>query len=148
MSNMTGEHPDSGETWLGLLRGALPVERAGQWAVRPDCGAVVVFSGTARDHSPGVEGVTRLDYEAYEEHVDKALATIAAEARAKWPVLGRVAMLHRVGEVAVGESSVVVAVSAPHRQEAFEAARYCIDTLKETAPIWKREVLEDGAASP
>ena len=146
MSDMTGEHPDSGETWLGLLRGPLPVEHAGQWVVRPDCGAVVLFSGTARDHSPGVEGVTRLDYEAYEEHVEASLATIEAEARAKWPVLGRVALLHRVGEVAVGESSVVVAVSAPHRQEAFEAARWCIDTLKDTAPIWKREVVGDDAA--
>jgi molybdopterin synthase catalytic subunit len=148
MKDMAGEHPDSGETWIGMLREALPVERAGQWVVRPDCGAVVVFSGTARDHSPGVEGVTRLDYEAYEEHVERSLATVAAEARAKWPVLGRVALLHRVGEVRVGESSVVVAVSAPHRHEAFEAARHCIDTLKETAPIWKREVLGDGATAP
>ena len=141
MSNMTGEHPDSGDTWIGLLRVALPVERASQWVVRPDCGAVVVFSGTARDHSPGVEDVTLLEYEAYEEHVERSLAGVAAEARAKWPELGRLVLLHRVGEVLVGESSVVVAVSAPHRHEAFESARYCIDTLKDTAPIWKREVL-------
>lgn len=135
------EHPDSGDTWIGFLRSPLPVDEAGAWVVRPDCGAVVVFSGTARDHSEGVEGVTRLDYEAYEEHVEASLSAVAGEARAKWPVVRRMVLLHRVGEVAVGESSVVVAVSAPHRQEAFEAARYCIDTLKETAPIWKREVL-------
>jgi molybdopterin synthase catalytic subunit len=144
MNGMTGEHPGPGETWIGLLRGSLPVDEASRWVVRPDCGAVVVFSGTARDHSEGVEGVTRLDYEAYEEHVERSLASVVDEARAKWPVLGRVVVLHRVGEVLVGESSVVVAVSAPHRHEAFEAARYCIDTLKETAPIWKREVLGKG----
>jgi len=134
------ERPDSGDTWIGLLKTPLPVAQAGDWVVRPDCGAVVVFSGTARDHSPGVEGVTRLDYEAYEEHVETSLAAVAVEARATWPVLGRVVLLHRVGQLAIGESAVVVAVSAPHRQEAFEAARFCIDTLKETAPIWKREV--------
>lgn len=124
------------------MHGPLPVATAGDWVVRPDCGAVVLFSGTARDHSEGVQGVVRLDYEAYEEHVDASLTEVAADTRAKWPMIGRIVMLHRAGEVAVGESSVVVAVSAPHRQEAFEAARYCIDTLKETAPIWKKEVLD------
>jgi molybdopterin synthase catalytic subunit len=135
------DHPDSNGTWVGLLQSPLPIDQAGAWVVRPDCGAVVVFSGTARDHSPGLTGVTRLDYEAYEEHVEKALTVIADDARARWPVLGRIVMLHRVGELAIGESAVVVAVSAPHRAEAFEAARFCIDTLKETAPIWKREVV-------
>jgi molybdopterin synthase catalytic subunit len=144
MNGMTGEHPGPGDDWIGLLGSPLPVEQAARWVVRPDCGAVVTFSGTARDHSPGVEGVTRLDYEAYEEHVERSLASVVADARAKWPEVGRVVVLHRVGPVAVGESSVVVAVSAPHRQEAFEAARHCIDTLKETAPIWKREVVGDG----
>lgn len=135
------DHPDSSDTWVGLLQSPLPVDEASEWVVRPDCGAVVVFSGTARDHSPGVAGVTRLDYEAYEEHVEKALIVIARDARARWPELGRVVMLHRVGELAIGESAVVVAVSAPHRGSAFDAARFCIDTLKETAPIWKREVV-------
>lgn len=134
------ERPDSGDTWIGLSKTSLPVAEAGDWVVRPDCGAVVVFSGTARDHSPGVEGVTRLDYEAYEEHVETSLKAVAAEARQKWPELGRIVLLHRVGQLAIGESAVVVAVSAPHRHEAFEAARFCIDTLKETAPIWKKEV--------
>lgn len=135
------DHPDSGDTWVGLLQSPLPIDEASEWVVRPDCGAVVVFSGTARDHSPGVDGVTRLDYEAYEEHVEKALVVIAEHARTRWPELGRIVMLHRVGELAIGESAVVVAVSAPHRGSAFEAARFCIDTLKESAPIWKREVV-------
>lgn len=135
------DHPESSDTWVGLLQSPLPIDEASEWVVRPDCGAVVVFSGTARDHSPGVDGVTRLDYEAYEEHVEKALTVIAEDVRTRWPELGRVVMLHRVGELAIGESAVVVAVSAPHRGSAFDAARFCIDTLKETAPIWKREVV-------
>jgi molybdopterin synthase catalytic subunit len=139
------EHPDSqperGDTWVGLLRNSLPIDEASAWVVRPDCGGVVVFSGTARDSSDGVEGIVRLDYEAYEEHVETSLRSIAAEARARWPELGRIVMLHRVGELPIGESAVVVAVSAPHRAEAFDAARFCIDTLKATTPIWKKEVV-------
>jgi molybdopterin synthase catalytic subunit len=139
------DHPESGpargDTWVGLLQSPLPIDEASAWVVRPDCGGVVVFSGTARDHSPGIVGVTRLDYEAYEEHVERSLTAIAEDARARWPELGRIVMLHRVGELAIGESAVVVAVSAPHRAEAFDAARYCIDTLKATTPIWKKEVV-------
>jgi len=141
MSEHPDKRPDSGDTWVGLLKSSLPIDQASAWVVRPDCGGIVVFSGTARDHSDGLDGVVRLDYEAYEEHVEKSLAAIAADARARWPELGRIVMLHRVGELPIGESAVVVAVSAPHRGEAFDAARFCIDTLKETTPIWKREVV-------
>ncbi|MBT5140719.1 MAG: molybdenum cofactor biosynthesis protein MoaE [Acidimicrobiaceae bacterium] len=136
--------PPSTDTWLRLTEEPLPVGAAGDWAVRPNCGAMVVFSGTARDHAPGREGVERLEYEAYEEHVVPRLAEIASEMRRQWPTLGRVALLHRVGVVPVGESSVVVAVSSPHRPESFEAARFGIDTLKATVPIWKREIWNDG----
>ena len=72
------------------------------------------------------------------------LAAIAAEARTRWPSLGRLALLHRTGLLGVGEASVLVAASAPHRAEAFDAARFCIDTLKATAPIWKRETWDGG----
>jgi molybdopterin synthase catalytic subunit len=132
------------ETWLGLSPGALPVDAASNWAVRPDCGAVVLFSGTARDHSSGRSGVHRLEYEAYEEQVVVRLGQIADTMRQRWPVLGRIALLHRVGEVGIGESAVVVVVSAPHRGEAFDAARFAIDTLKGTVPIWKREAWDGG----
>jgi|SRR5437764_2515123 len=115
-----------------------------EWAGRADCGAVVVFSGTVRDHAEGRPGVTSLQYEAYEEQVAPKLAAIADSARARWGVLGRIALLHRVGALAVGETSVVVVVSSPHRPEAFDAARFCIDTLKATVPIWKRETWEGG----
>jgi molybdopterin synthase catalytic subunit len=139
--------PASGDDWLGLSTDELPIGAACEWAVRPDCGAVVLFSGTARDHADGRHGVTELHYEAYEEHVLPRLERIAASLRHRWPMIGRVVLLHRVGALAVGTSSVVVAVSAPHRPEAFEAARFGIDALKATAPIWKKEIWDSGAES-
>lgn len=122
----------------------MPAAEALDWAVLPRCGAVVLFSGTARDHSDGRTGVTVLEYEAYEEQVLPRLERIADEVRRRWPDTGRIALLHRTGPVALGESSVICVVSAPHRVEAFEAGRYCIDTLKATVPIWKREVWDGG----
>ena len=136
--------PVEGETWVGLSSAPLPVAEATAWAVRPDCGGLVLFSGTARDHADGRPGVRQLEYEAYEEQVAPRLTTIADEARVRWPDVGRIALLHRTGPLSIGESAVVVAVSAPHRAAAFEAARFCIDTLKRTVPIWKREVWADG----
>jgi molybdopterin synthase catalytic subunit len=136
--------PVEGETWVGLSSAPLPVAEAAAWAVRPDCGGLVLFSGTARDHAEGRPGVQQLEYEAYEEHAVPRLVAIADEARVRWPEVGRIALLHRTGPLAIGESAVVVAVSAPHRAAAFEAARFCIDTLKRTVPIWKREVWAGG----
>jgi molybdopterin synthase catalytic subunit len=133
-----------GETWLGLSATPLPVAEAVAWAVRPDCGGLVLFSGTARDHAEGRPGVERLEYEAYDAQVVPRLQAVADEARARWPTVGRVALLHRTGVVDVGDSAVVVVVSAPHRAEAFEAARFCIDTLKRSVPIWKRETWAGG----
>lgn len=135
---------DDCDDWVGLTDGLLPTAEAGAWVVRPHCGAVVLFTGTVRDHAEGRPGVTGLAYEAYEEQAHARLAALAAEARLRWPGLGRVALLHRVGELAVTDVSVVVAVSAPHRAEAFEAARWCIDALKATVPIWKREAWAGG----
>jgi molybdopterin synthase catalytic subunit len=136
--------PERGDDWLALTVDELPVAAAYDWAVRPDCGAVVLFSGTVRDHAEGRGGVTHLDYEAYESQVEPRLVAIAADMRTRWPELGRVVIVHRVGRLLLGESSVVVAVSSPHRADAFEAARYGIDTLKATVPIWKRESWETG----
>ncbi len=129
---------------MGLGTDPLPVADALAWARRPDCGGVVLFSGDVRDSSPGRRGVSSLTYEAYEEEVEARLAAIAADARQRWPDLGRLVLLHRTGTLAVGESSVVVVASAPHRAEAFEAARFCIDTLKHTVPIWKLETWDGG----
>ncbi len=138
--------PSEGDRWLGLGHGPLPVEEVGRWVVLPSCGAVVVFTGTARDHSTGREGVSRLEYEAYEGQVEAKLDEIVEAARQRWVGLGRIALLHRVGEVPLTEAAVVVAVSAPHRGEAFEAARFGIDTLKATVPIWKREDWSGGTS--
>jgi molybdopterin synthase catalytic subunit len=129
--------------WVALTGDELSMDRATRWVERPDCGAVVVFGGTVRDHAEGRAGVDELEYEAYDSQVEPRLLRIAEEARTRWPV-GRVAIWHRRGVLAVGEYSVVVAVSAGHRGEAFEAARYCIDTVKQSVPIWKRERWQGG----
>ena len=136
--------PD-GADWLGLATGPLPTAEASAWAVVPGCGALVVFAGTVRDHAEGRPGVVSLAYEAYEEQVRPRLRALADEARRRWPALGRVVVLHRVGDLAVTEVSVLVAVSASHRPDAFDAARWCIDTVKSTLPIWKRETWEGGS---
>ncbi len=137
--------PSDGDEWVDLAAAELPIAAAYQWALRPECGAVVMFSGTTRDHAEGRDGVAHLTYEAYDEHVVRKFREIAAEMRRRWPDIGRVVLLHRVGRVEIGESSVLVVVSSPHRPEAFEAGRYAIDAIKEAAPIWKHEVWADGA---
>jgi molybdopterin synthase catalytic subunit len=111
---------------------------------RADAGAVVVFLGTVRDHSEGREGVTALDYEAYEGAAEAEMERVVSEARGRWD-LGTVALAHRVGRLVVGEVSVGVAVSSAHRPEAFEAARFMIDELKAGVPIWKKEHWADGS---
>ncbi len=113
-------------------------------AADPAAGASILFTGTVRDHSEGRSGVTKLVYDAYVEHVETSLATIASEACDRWPVL-RIVVEHRVGEVLVGQPSVLVAVSTAHRGDAFEAARYVIDELKRRAPIWKQEHWPGGS---
>ena len=138
------DESDEGRTLLAISPDRLDVGRAYDWAVHPSCGAVVLFSGTARDHSEGRDGVSSLSYEAWEEAALPRMAAIVAEIRRRHPSVVRVALLHRTGEVPVGESSVVVVAGAPHRPEAFAAARFGIDALKATVPIWKRETWTDG----
>jgi molybdopterin synthase catalytic subunit len=136
--------PYGSDDWVGVTADTLPIGAAADFVARPGCGATVVFTGVVRDHAEGRPGVTSLEYEAYDEQVTSRLAAIAAEARARWTTLGGLVLLHRTGLLAVGETSVVVAASAPHRGEAFDAARFCIDTLKATVPIWKRETWDGG----
>jgi molybdopterin synthase catalytic subunit len=137
--------PPDADDWLGVTSDALPVAAAYDWAVLPGCGAVVLFSGTVRDHADGRDDVTSLTYEAYDEQVVPRFASIAEETRLRWPMVGRLVLLHRTGRLGLGESSVVVVASAPHRPEAFEAARFAIDALKASAPIWKHEEWAGGA---
>jgi molybdopterin synthase catalytic subunit len=109
----------------------------------PDAGGLVTFVGAVRDHARG-RAIRHLEYEAYPAMAEREMDRIADEAAARWPGV-RVALAHRVGHLAIGDLAVVVVAAAPHRAEAFEAARYAIDTLKERVPIWKKEVATDGA---
>jgi molybdopterin synthase catalytic subunit len=131
--------------WIAVTADALPLDRAMQWATLAQCGAVVTFSGVVRDHADGRTDVRGMTYEAYEGPAELAMADVAAAARSRWPAVTRVALLHRVGELELSATSVVVVVSSPHRADAFEAARYCIDTLKESVPIWKQEHWSGGS---
>jgi molybdopterin synthase catalytic subunit len=110
---------------------------------RPDCGAVVVFLGTVRDLT-GDRRTVALDYEGYPAMAEKKMTEIESDTRTRWPV-GEMALVHRLGHLEVGEVSVAVAVSCPHRAQAFEACRYAIDRLKELVPIWKKENWADGS---
>jgi molybdopterin synthase catalytic subunit len=109
---------------------------------RNDCGAVATFLGTVRDLTDGRVTIA-LDYEAYPAMAEKKMAEIERETRQRWPV-GEMAMVHRLGRLDVGEVSVAVSVSCPHRGQAFEACRFAIDRLKELVPIWKKENWADG----
>ncbi len=112
-------------------------------AVRsPDAGAVVLFLGTVREMTDGRRTVA-LDYECYPEMAEKSMAKLEAQARKKWPLVGCV-LVHRTGRLELGEASVAVAVSTPHRRDAFEAGGWLIDTLKQVVPIWKKENWADG----
>jgi len=106
-------------------------------------GAVVLFLGVVRDNARG-RRVQHLTYEAYETLARREIERIGAAALERWPIT-RVAFAHRTGRLGVGEVSVAIAVSAPHRAEAFDAGRFCIDALKRTVPIWKKEIWDGGA---
>jgi molybdopterin synthase catalytic subunit len=106
-------------------------------------GAVVTFDGVVRDNTGG-RRVVSLQYEAYEPMAVKEMRRIGDEIRERWPDVERVGIIHRFGPLAISESSVVIVVTSPHRRVAFEACRYAIDRLKQTVPIWKKEIFEDG----
>jgi molybdopterin synthase catalytic subunit len=135
----------AGRDWISLMSRPLPVDEATAWATTPGSGAVVCFLGVVRENSEGRDGVRGMTYEAFEEEATRRFAELAAETRRRWPDVDRLALLHRMGDLELSDASVVVVASAPHRAEAFDAARFCIDTLKETAPIWKREHWQGGS---
>src|SRR5919204_2688544 len=123
---------------------SLPTERALEFVADSGAGGTCVFVGTVRDHSDaGI--VSHITYEAWDELAQTRLREIAEEVVEKWPVR-KVALLHRTGRLAIGEASVVIACSAPHRADAFEACRHAIELLKHDVPIWKKEQLESGEA--
>ena len=120
-----------------------PIDLAALLAKGPADGAVCLFVGIVRNENAG-RRVSHLEYEAYEDMALPLMEQIAAEAARCWPVTD-VRVVHRLGQLEVGEPSVAVAVASPHRPEAFAACRYVIDTLKATVPIWKKEFYENGA---
>jgi molybdopterin synthase catalytic subunit len=119
----------------------LSVEEAYAKADDQANGAIVVMSGMVR------KAVMSLEYQAYEPMALRVFYQIAADIRSSWSDVSRVVIYHRVGRLKIGEISVLVAVGCPHRREAFEACRYAIDTLKHTAPVWKKEHYQDGSSS-
>lgn len=131
-----------GSMWQ-LTHDAIDFHSLTETVRRDDCGAVVLFLGTVRSLTHGRETIA-LDYEAFGTMAEKKLAQIEAEVRDRWPI-GEIAMVHRLGHLRVGDVSVAVALSAPHRAQAFEACRYAIDRLKEIVPIWKKENWSDGS---
>lgn len=109
---------------------------------RPEAGAILTFSGATRDNFGGRQ-VTGLSYEAYQPMAVAVMTEIAAEAAAQWPG-ARVAIVHRIGALTIGEVSVIISVSTPHRADCYAASRFAIDALKERVPIWKKEHYADG----
>ena len=137
--------PSDEREWIALTSDRIPFEPAVEWATTPRAGAVVSFAGVVRDHAEGRDGVRAMTYEAYEQPAVRAMHDIADEVRHRWPDVERVALLHRVGELDLSETSVLVVVSSPHRRTAFDAASFAIDTLKEAVPIWKQEHWAGGS---
>lgn len=120
----------------------LNIQSCIDWVMTPQCGGIDVFIGTVREATKG-KTVVRLEFEAYEKMALKEMRKIAEEALQKWNV-HKISIHHRTGILKIGEIPVVIAVSAAHRDAAFDACRYIIDTLKKTVPIWKKEIFEDG----
>src|SRR2546423_6824097 len=128
------------DDWIDLTAEPLDPQDAAAFVSDPRAGGIAVFLGTTRAESNEAERpLIALAYEAYPDMVQPQLQDLAVRARQKWPIV-KLALLHRVGRVALAEPSVIIAVSTPHRQDAFEACRWLIDTLKSEAAIWKKEI--------
>jgi molybdopterin synthase catalytic subunit len=131
-------------TMIRLTREPIDYQALTEAVRRADCGGVVLFLGTVRDLTDG-KVTTALDYEAYAGMAEIKMAEIEQDTRSRWPV-GEMGLVHRLGRLEVGDISVAVAVSCPHRAEAFAACRHAIDRLKELVPIWKKENWADGTS--
>ncbi|NOW95708.1 molybdenum cofactor biosynthesis protein MoaE [Mucilaginibacter sp. SG564] len=129
-------------TQILLSAKTLNIQSCIDWIMSPESGGIDVFIGTVRNATKG-KPVLKLDFEAYEPMAISEMEKISRQAFEKWPVQ-KILIHHRTGTLQVGEVPVIIAVSAAHRDAAFEACRYIIDTLKQTVPIWKKEAFEDG----
>ena len=140
------EHKPQFQDSFSITIAPLLVEEIYALADDPRNGAIVVMSGMVRNQTNG-QPVESLEYQAYQPMALKVFENIATEIRQKWSDVTRVVIHHRIGRLKIGEISVLIAVGCPHRREAFEACQYAIDTLKHTAPIWKKEHWKDGSSS-
>lgn len=125
-----------------VTREAIDLQELVEFVTDPEAGAIVTFIGTTRNNNEGRK-VIALDYEAYPEMAEKELARLGEEAKKRWKIQ-RMAIVHRIGPVQITEPSVIIAVSAAHRHDAFEACRFAIEEIKKSVPIWKKEVFEGG----
>ena len=133
--------------WLVISSDPLPVDEAIAFVQDTKAGGIAVFLGTTRDEtSDDGRKLAALDYEAYEDMAAAQLRDLAASARYQWPVI-RISILHRTGRVEPSQPSVIIAVSTPHRADAFDACRWLIDSLKKDVAIWKKEIWADGSTS-
>ncbi len=130
--------------WVYVTRDQLDFNKVISFVEDPTAGAVVFFSGNVRNHSEGREGVSSLSYETYDEVIINELRKVAFSTASDFDKIVKVAIGHRLGPCAVGESTVVISVSSEHREAAFLAGKYAIDTLKRSVPIWKKETWIDG----
>jgi molybdopterin synthase catalytic subunit len=125
-----------------VVRTALDMQELVRYVTDPSAGAIATFIGTTRNNNEGRK-VIALDYDAYPEMAEKELRRIGDDAKKKWNI-ERMAIVHRIGPVEITEASVMIAVSAAHRDDAFQACRFAIEEIKKTVPIWKKEVFEGG----
>ena len=139
---VSGGRPEPVEGLFEVTAEPLDPQRLTSAVRKDESGAVALFLGVVRDNSRG-RRVLYLEYDAYPEMATRVMRRIAAEALERWP-LTDVAMQHRTGRLEIGETSLLIAVSSPHRKEAFEACHHLVDRFKETVPIWKKEVWEGG----
>jgi len=132
--------------WILLTESPLDPAAAIACVTDPAAGGIDLFLGITRAAADPAKGdLLALDYDAYPEMAHTQIRAMLAQARARWPIC-KCAILHRTGRVAIGQASVIIAVSCPHRGEAFDACRYLIDTLKSMAPIWKNDIFTQGTA--
>lgn len=137
-----GAMPEESRILCKITQASIDMRELTDFVADPGAGAMTTFVGTTRDTNDG-RRVIRLEYECYPGMAEKEMAKIGAEVLARWPIK-KIAMIHRVGRVDIGEASVAIAVSSGHRHAAFEACHYAINQLKETVPIWKKELYEGG----
>ncbi|CAJ0929593.1 unnamed protein product [Ranitomeya imitator] len=134
------------KTFIRICTEKLSAEEVSQLVVSPSCGAVSIFVGTTRNNFEGRK-VVHLEYEAYVPMAETEIKKILTGIRQKWPSVLHMAVYHRLGLVPITEASVVIAISSPHRDDSLDAVKFCINTLKSTVPIWKKEVYAEEGSS-